>query len=323
MTALRKACRNCTTSKRKCVVQLPKCTRCAQKGLGCTYDLEPLKAPTRPPLDKDSSGYCIMKTFKSPASSIDPAICRPGNEGTLEFVRLGYLSVPGLVRAGKPAVFVHPKLQLHDSYNHFAALGEAGKGGLSYESFKSLIEINVKTVPVREALTALQALLVYLATFLFSSSQVDQSRAENYLNVLSEWTQNLLESARARMPQHQSPWQEWLFGESVRRAIILSNMLSLLLYSFRYGYCSRWLFLESLPFDRRAGLWMAESPQAWIAAARVRTGEEVGERLNSLHEFAESCDGSDPDFGGDMFLALLTLGHNGARRNHERRPGGN
>ncbi|KAF4634062.1 hypothetical protein G7Y89_g4039 [Cudoniella acicularis] len=332
MTTLRKACRNCTASKRKCVVQLPKCTRCAQKGLECIYDLEHLNAPTGQPekLPKfsfnssncDSPGYCVMKTLKFRASDIDPAICRPGHEDALEIIRLGYQSVPDLVRAGKPAVFVHPKLQLHSNYNHFAAW-ETGKGGVSNESFKRLIQINVKTVPVKEALTALQALLVYLATSLSSSGQAEQINADKFLNVLSEWTQALLASAQTRMPRNQSPWQEWLFGESVRRTILMSYTLSLALSGFKYGYCSNWLFVESLPFDKRVGLWMAESPQAWIAAARARTGEEVGERLNSFHEFAENLDGSDHNFCGDMFLALLAFGHNGGKINHALRPSGN
>jgi hypothetical protein len=297
------------------------------------YDLEALNPPIGQPekLPKFSFnpsncvslGYCIMRTLKFRASNIDLAICRPGYEDALEVIRLGYQSVPDLVRAGKPAVFVHPKLQLHSNYNHFAAFEEIGKGGVSCESFKRLVQIDVRTVPIKEALVALQTLLVYLATFLFSSSEPEQTTAEKYLNILSEWTQTLSASAQTRIPRNQSPWQEWLFGESVRRTIIMSYVFSLALSGFKYGYCSNWLIVESLSFDKRAGLWMAELPQAWIAAARARTGEEVGERLNSFHEFAENLDGSDSDVCGDVFLALLAFGHNGARKNHELRSGGN
>lgn len=271
----------------------------------------------------DSPGYCVMKTLKSRAFDIDPAICRPGHEDALEIIRLGYQSVPELFRAGKPAVFIHPKLQLHGDYDHFAALGATERGIVSYENLKGLIQIDIKTIPIKEALSAVQALLVYLATLLFSSAQGEQSNAESLLNVLSEWTQTLLTSAQAKMPQNQSLWQEWLFGESVRRTIIMSYTLSLTASSFKHGYCSNWLFMESLPFDKRAGLWMAESPQAWIAAARARSGEEVKERLNSLHEFAGNIEGLNPHFEGDIFLTLVAFGHNGARRNHTLRRGGN
>jgi hypothetical protein len=320
MAILRKACRRCTTSKRKCVVQLPKCTRCAQKGFECKYDLDHLNAPvSSQPSGYDTPGYCVIKTIESLTLNVDPAICAPGHEDALQTIRLGYHSVPNLVRAGKPAIFVHPDLQLDGSYDHFAAFEN---GSMSYEKLEHLTQIDVKTLPVKDALSAHQALLVYLATFLFSSEEAEQTSAESFLGLLSEWTQILLESAKTRMPRNQSPWQDWLFGESVRRTIIMSHALNFALSSFKYGYCSNWVFLESLPFDRRVGLWMARSPQAWIAAARVRNGEEVGEQLNSFHEFAAQLDGSDINFQGDTFLHLLVFSHNGAK-SHATGPGGN
>ncbi|KUJ06574.1 uncharacterized protein LY89DRAFT_405987 [Mollisia scopiformis] len=321
MSTLRKACRNCTLYKRKCIVQLPKCIRCAQRGLECSYDLEPIITPTTQlqelphflfnPSNCDSPGYCIMKTLKFRPSFIDPTICRPGHRDAIEALRWGYLPVTGLLRAGKPAIFVHPKLQMHSDCDYLAALGEIGESGASHESFEVLLQLNVTKVPIKEALVALQALIVYLSTFVFPGSPGQQINAEKYLNVLSDWTRTLLASAKTRMPPDQSPWQEWLFGESVRRTILMSYILSLAISSFHAGHCTNWLFVESLPFDRRAGLWMAESPQAWIAAAKAKTGEEVGERLSSLHEFAEGLNRSEHTFYGDIFLALLAYGHNG------------
>ncbi|KAL4871540.1 hypothetical protein BDV12DRAFT_23671 [Aspergillus spectabilis] len=326
MAILRKACRNCTASKRKCVVQLPKCTRCAQRGLECMYELEPLNAPIaqqKPPNFSwnptvcDTPGYCLMKSVGKRPSNVDPAICGPGHQDALEVFRLGFQPVPDLVRAGKPALFVHPKLQLHGDYNHFADFVESRRG-ISYESFRRLTELDINVVPVKEALTALQTLLIHLATFGLDG-QVDIA---DYITLLSEWTQTLLASAQTKMPRDQSPWQRWLFGESVRRTIIMSYVLAMSLCSFNYGYCAYWLFLESLPFDERAGLWMAESPQAWVAAAGARIGEEVGEQLVSFHHFAESIDESD-GFRGDTFLALIAFSHNGRERKSQALPGGN
>ncbi|OKL61574.1 hypothetical protein UA08_03439 [Talaromyces atroroseus] len=322
MTVLRKACRNCTFSKRKCVVQLPRCARCAQKGLDCTYDLEPLSVPTAQPesLPKlsfnpsscDTPGYCVMKTFQSRASTgIEPEYCRPGHLDALEIVRMSYQRLPDLIRVGKPAFFIHPKLQLRSNRNHLAIFERSGKSGVNYENFQRLIQLDIKTAPVEEALPALQALLIYLASYFFPPGQLGEDTVEQFLNILSEWTQTLLASAQTGMPRGPSAWQEWLFGESIRRTIVMSYALVMAVSSFNYGYCSHWLFIESLPFDKRPGLWMAESPQAWIAAARARTGEEVGEQLNSFHEFAISCDGSDLSFCGDEFLALLAFAHNG------------
>ena len=91
----------------------------------------------------------------------------------------------------------------------------------------------------------------------------------------------------------------------------MAYVLNLSVFSYRHGYCSGWLFMESLPFDARPGLWMAESPQGWIAVAQTKCGEEVGELLNSYHEFAESFHGQTPDFYGDVFLTLVAFAHNG------------
>jgi hypothetical protein len=91
----------------------------------------------------------------------------------------------------------------------------------------------------------------------------------------------------------------------------MAYALNMSVIGYKYGYCSNWLFLESLPFDARPGLWMAESPQAWVSVARARSGEEVGERLNSYHEFAEAYRGQTPDFCGDVFLTLAAFAHIG------------
>jgi hypothetical protein len=91
----------------------------------------------------------------------------------------------------------------------------------------------------------------------------------------------------------------------------MAYALNLSVFGYKYGYCSNWLFMESLPFDARPGLWMAESPHVWIAAAHARFGEEVGERLNSYHEFATAFHGQTPDLCGDVFLHLVVLAHNG------------
>ncbi|KAJ0422393.1 hypothetical protein BJY00DRAFT_73995 [Aspergillus carlsbadensis] len=317
MTILRKACQNCTLSKRKCVVQLPRCTRCVERGLECTYDLEPLKAATVQDRQSpnmtfntmvcETPGYCFMKSVNILSPHIDPAICGTGNTDNLELLRLGYQCVPDLLSLGKPALFVHPRLQLQGNSDHMAALMEARQDSLDHEIFERFIQLEVKRLSIIENLTGLQLLLVYGA-FLFPVQQIN---TQAFLKVIYEWAQTLLESAQTRMPRDRSPWQTWLFGESVRRTILSSYGLGMALSSYKYGYCAHWLFMESLPFDGRAGLWMATSPQAWIATAGARTGEAVGEKLISLHEFGQQSDGPDCDFRGDAFLALLAYAHNG------------
>lgn len=305
MTSLRKACHHCVASKRKCVIQFPTCTRCAEKNLPCIYDLEPLTTVRESrSLVYEFPGFCILKTLQHQSSNINPAICRSGREDTLEIIRLGYHTVPELVRNRKPAVFIHPNLRSTGSCNLPFIQSE-----VTYGNFETLIRLDIRTQAAHEVLTSLQSLLIYLATYLFSTQPKEES--DRQLTILSEWTQTLLASVQDGSRLKRSPWQEWLFGESVRRTIIMSYVLSMSYHSFKHGYCSNWLFVESLPFDERPGLWMAETPQAWIAAAHVRMGNEVGEVLSSLHEFGENVKKSDVYFCGDVFMRLAAFGHNG------------
>jgi hypothetical protein len=217
-----------------------------------------------------------------------------------------------MLKADKPATFVHPRLKMRQHcYDHVAIFREIGNAAINERNFNDLLQLDIKAVPMEEVLTAVQALLIYLAAFLFAPNEGEQLDPVQLTNTLFAWTQALFPSAQNQMPRDQSPWQEWLFAESVRRTILMSYAITMAMSSFKYGYCSNWLFLESLPFDSRAGLWMAESPQAWIAAARVRTGEEVGEHLQSYHEYSESRIGMKDDFHGDFFLRLMVNSHNG------------
>ncbi|KAJ6031622.1 hypothetical protein N7540_002354 [Penicillium herquei] len=221
--SLRKACNNCTTSKRKCVVKKPKCTRCAQRNLECIYDLEPLEAPPTnsqrlvalgfDSLSAESVGVCIINTVTLQGPHIDPAICAPGRDRTMHITRIGFGTAPGLIRAGKPASFVHPKLSMQNAFNHFTALIEEETIGVHSEGFKLLIQLDIKTLRSKEALTALQVLLVHLEASAFSSSRTERDDADRYLGLLSEWTQALFDFVDTGLPK-TSPWQDWLLGES-------------------------------------------------------------------------------------------------------------
>lgn len=254
-----------------------------------------------------------MKTLTMRFSASDPAFCAPGHKDTSEVVRLGYQSFPDLFRAGEPAVFIHPRLQqLPENKSHLAVLLNTTECVASYEVIENFIHLDIQALPMKIALTAVQTLLMYLGTFLLSD-QAGHIATTKFLNTLSEWTQILLTSAETKMPRNVSPWQEWLFAESVRRTIIISYALSMTVVGFRYCYCSNRLFLEPLPFDKRAGLWMAKSPQVWIAAACAKTGEKVGEQLVSVHEFVENIGARSDGFCGDRFLSLVAVGH-GAKK---------
>lgn len=224
MSTLRKACTNCTNSKRKCVIQKPKCVRCSRKNLDCVYSLDPLKAPPTEYekhrqfgfklSNSNALGVCILRALKNGSQEIDPAICLPGCENSLELTRLGYNTVLGLIRAQKPASFVHPKLQLSGIRNHFTSLVENGATGVTCADFKSLVETDIRMVSLKETLTALQALLIHMAASVFSSVSTEREEADKSFGTLFEWTQALLTCVDAGISKSQSPWQDWLLRES-------------------------------------------------------------------------------------------------------------
>lgn len=55
-TSLRRACHACIVAKRRCQPQLPQCSRCLEKSIPCTYDLEPL-AEASPFIQPASQGF--------------------------------------------------------------------------------------------------------------------------------------------------------------------------------------------------------------------------------------------------------------------------
>ncbi|KAJ4287701.1 hypothetical protein N0V90_012404 [Kalmusia sp. IMI 367209] len=159
---------------------------------------------------------------------------------------------------------------------------------------------------------ALQTLLVFTAPLLVSALPVKQEAAEPWLNIAQEWAQHFINIASADSLGERSPWQKWLLAESIRRTIVMAYVLICCFNAWKYGYCSNWLLLESLPFDSRPGLWMAESPQAWIAAAGSGTGRNVGTELTSVHEFGGKMKTIDSTFCGDRFLSMIAMAHNGS-----------
>lgn len=63
-TSRQKACRSCSTAKAKCDRHPERCSRCAQRGLTCTYPREPVRTPAA------SAG--------SPRPNLDNSIINPG-----------------------------------------------------------------------------------------------------------------------------------------------------------------------------------------------------------------------------------------------------
>lgn len=312
---LRKACRNCTKSKRKCSVQLPRCIRCTKKRLACSYDLEPLSTnlESEDLVEKQAPELCYLEL----ASSLHTQRTYSAINIRIEWSHIHYViwvlqQTPDLVQAGNVSALVHPKLHFRGNHNYLAHVAEMLEKPHN-QHFSDLLAVDIDHVPLEDAITAIQALILYLIRFLFSTTPSIQEHAESHLWLLPHWAGKLWTSAWCRIPAGLSPWQAWLLGETTRRTIIMAYFVSCSFTGWKYGFCRHKLLFESLPFDGRVGLWKAESPQAWIATAGARIGSEVGTHLQSFHEFGGRVSKSF-NLDDDTFLMLVQVAHNGKKR---------
>ncbi|CAL5874687.1 uncharacterized protein PFLUO_LOCUS8988 [Penicillium psychrofluorescens] len=322
---LRKACQNCTIAKRRCIVKLPRCARCSAKSLDCSYDLEPLPSESRerqPPMWKrtraGSEGpvHCLLQRLSSQGDNPPPAIVRmhEDREG-IEYVVWILSIIPNLVVTNVPSVFIHPKRRLSLGENPLVTavdnLRRKPNLGPSNESFQHLLRIDPTNGPLDDALTAVQALMLYMVAFMFSGDTATQNATKPYFCRLSNWIDTLEMRAHDITTQGLTPWQGWLFGESTRRTILAAHIFICVFNRHQYELSDKKVWMEALPFDGRFGLWLAETPQAWIASAGEKRGQDVQTKLVSWHEFSTNRPVIPMGPDGDMFMSMMLVSHNG------------
>ena len=120
--SLRKACRQCTVAKRRCVIRFPYCERCSKKGLDCRYELEPLtKSPgfvhkpnqVLDDLPGKSPIHCLLnRDLESDHQTAPLFLCsKPNVREGIEYVVSTLSSIPRQVLNNKPSVFIHPRIR--------------------------------------------------------------------------------------------------------------------------------------------------------------------------------------------------------------------
>jgi hypothetical protein len=113
-------------------------------------------------------------------------------------------------------------------------------------------------------------------------------------------THQLWQHAPIQLPSTLSPWHAWLFSESVRRTIMMCNILLAVYSSLKRGYAMHSLCVETLPFDVRTQLWDAGTEEEW----EVGTSSTTGPSLVALSQFTASKRAS---MDGWRFENLLVL----------------
>lgn len=115
--------------------------------------------------------------------------------------------------------------------------------------------------PIADLLAAVQALLVFHTIQLFDGDIRQRSVAERNLTKLMAMVEQL--RVRSIELESASTWQAWIFGESLRRTIILAYFIQDIYQVLKQGYCSNVPTLSVLPFTVGENLWEATTDSSW------------------------------------------------------------
>ena len=128
------------------------------------------------------------------------------------------------------------------------------------QKFDELIESHPTLHRFEDILASVQALMLYLSIRLFDGDTQQRRLAESYVHTLGQWARQLWKTAPSQTPGSLSPWQAWVFAESVRRSILVACLIH---SAIKRGYSEHTLFVEALPFDLHTTKWDAQSTMDW------------------------------------------------------------
>lgn len=113
---------------------------------------------------------------------------------------------------------------------------------------KALISSSVHIVRPKEALLAVQALLMYQLIRLFDGDETQRLNAERDLGLLESWTLRLQQGLFEAQLDTQNHWQnQWVLLESIRRTIMMSVVLRAFSALLKTGSCDLVPLLSILP----------------------------------------------------------------------------
>ena len=215
--------------------------------------------------------------------------------------------IPSLVLKRTNAPFIHPGLYGGASHRYLDAVycKEIAPKSL----FSELLALDAETGPLIDLLAAAQGLILFLIQYIFDRERTWP--AGPFFDLLGEWRAILFRSAASRIPGSSNPWHRWILAESVRRTILMSYLLGGTYSAWKDGWCAHEMFCEALPFSTRGALWLAATPEEWLAIADDGTLASAVNELVSFHEFTDTFARAPFDPGDDLFQELLLVAHHG------------
>jgi hypothetical protein len=235
----------------------------------------------------------------------------------IDIVRSTLYLIPPHVVERRPFVFIHPGLRCSTKDNCLSTaiqdIRTIPEIHPSHGTFQALLQKTTSDSSLDTVLMEVQTIMLYLLAFTFCSTVEARLSALPHIYRLSHRVKDLENLASNFNARGLTPWQAWLVAESTRRTILTSHILTCVFFRYKYEIAEAKLRMEALPFDDRGGLWLAETPQAWAAAAGAKRGAEVKTNLVSWHEFGCKNPSISMDTDGDMFLSMMLVAHNGSK----------
>ncbi len=163
-----------------------------------------------------------------------------------------------------------------------------------------------------DLLPPVQALLIYQCIRLFAPDDLaQQGQAERDGATLLVWSRRLQQQAYTIDGLHEPGWAEWVRRESVRRAVVASELLAAMYQFLKHGWNRSHIRLAPLRFTAQAALWEARSAAEWRTSWATSTKLHV-----TLASFTRDIMGATQDDVEDLGVIIYAL-QNGIDRLEE------
>ncbi|KAI0551179.1 hypothetical protein F4679DRAFT_183824 [Xylaria curta] len=313
MPVLQRSCQACASAKRQCDLAVPRCGRCLSRGKAtCRYINQPGQARPNPrPLNHHGSDGEVETALALTKSIVEPRL-QVYNPLRLEIIRtFDPKTVEGQINilqsfplkyawCGSNA-FIHP----HAYESHSPAplsdvssiLGAICGTEAEYPHIpvaqilklkvRHLLHLGVRANSYTELVSCVQAIVLLHIFRLSHRDPEDDLDHDNW--AIWALTHQMWECAPTQLSSSLTPWRAWLFAESVRRTLLVCNILLGVYGVLKRGYAVRHLCIETLPFDLRTQLWDADSEESWRVAASYHDSAHPLVSFRQFKSVRKSC----------------------------------
>lgn len=138
-----------------------------------------------------------------------------------------------------------------------------------------------------EWLVGVQAMIIYQIIRLFDGNIQQRSYGQRHMALLELWTMRLQSTVGIWYNDCsvETPYQHWIFVESIRRTITMSIMVQAMYSLLENGYCSTVPLMDGLPISVNGALWDVSEEEWWTIA---RSG---GGDLTTYRDFTNKWSG--------------------------------